>query len=397
MSVVEEARTLSGRYRLGARLGHGGMAEVYAAEDLRLGRPVAIKLLRRQLGEDPAVRARFEREACTAARIAHPNIVGILDIGEDDGVAFIIMERLDGSTLADELLLGRLAEGRVRQVAVQVLAALGAAHAAGIVHRDVKPANILTCRDGRVKVADFGIATALDEAQHITSTGWLVGTPAYVAPERILGKAATPSSDLYSLGAVLFECLSGERPFADKTTVELLAAIREEVPVPVSTLRPGVDPILCRLIDDCLRKDPAARPASARAMAQALATTYDVGTVELRLPPTEAFRTPTTVAVSDEEETAGRRPFSLGSGALRRTLARSVAALPSRFRVPAAFAGSVAVSLILALAVAGPASGSHLVPAAHHAAPPSLPGHAPGGGGTHSLGRALATLSQAVG
>lgn len=246
------------------------MAEVFAAEDLRLGRPVAVKVLRAQLSADETVRYRFEQEARTAARLSHPNVVGVIDTGEDDEVAFIIMERLDGTTLADELRRGPLSEERVREVARQVLSALQAAHDAGIVHRDVKPANVLTCDDGRVKVTDFGIATAIDGAQAITGTGFLVGTPAYVAPERLAGAQPSPSADLYSLGAVLYECLTGERPFQNASAIELISAVREQRPRPISELRPDVDPGLASIIESALEKDPADRPLSARAMSRLL-------------------------------------------------------------------------------------------------------------------------------
>lgn len=261
---------LSGRYRLGARLGQGGMGEVFAAEDLRLGRPVAVKVLRAHLAADETVRERFEQEARTAARLSHPNVVSIFDTEEDDGLAYIVMERLPGTTLADELAGGPLEPERARQVAAQVLSALEAAHGLGVVHRDIKPANILTCPDGRVKVADFGIATAMDEAQSLTSTGLLIGTPAYLAPERLAGAPATASTDLYSLAAMLYQCLTGRQPFEADSTLGLIAAVREQDPRPVRSLRPGVDPALAGLIERTLAKEPEKRPASAAEMARLL-------------------------------------------------------------------------------------------------------------------------------
>jgi hypothetical protein len=369
--VVTTARSLellAGRYELGPLLGQGGMAEVFEANDLRLGRKVAVKILRPALGSDPGVRERFEQEARTAARLSHPNVVGIIDTGEDEGVAFIIMERLDGTTLADELRSGPLSEARVRSVGLQVLAALEAAHSAGIVHRDIKPANVLTCPDGRVKVADFGIATAADEAQAITGTGLLIGTPAYLAPERLHGAAASPAADLYSLGSVLYQCLTGRRPFEGTSTVELIAAIRERTPEPIRALRPDVDPVLAAVVEAALSKEPADRPASAAAMTLALdpdqpTSTLQVGGLEAtRVLPLEcgSGRSGSTAVLPAAAEPDGDgararsdayRRLAHGAFAAAHHLLGAARRAVARYRIAVAFVGAAAGSLLLALAL----------------------------------------------
>ena len=210
---ASEPRVLAGRYELGSLLGHGGMGTVRDATDRRLGRPVAVKILRADLAEQPSARRRFETEAHAAARLAHPNVVTVFDSGEDDGIPFLVMERLPGRTLADELAEGQLAISRVEEVAREVLSALAAAHGAGIIHRDIKPGNVLLTEDGHVKVSDFGIAKTVDDLDQ-TQTAELVATPGYLAPERLAGEAASQRSDLYSVGVLLYEASSGRRPFS---------------------------------------------------------------------------------------------------------------------------------------------------------------------------------------
>ena len=240
---------------MGELLGRGGMSEVYAAEDERLRRTVAVKLLRPELAARDDVRMRFEVEARSAAGLAHPHVVAVYDTGEDDGLPFIVMERLPGETLGDRIAAGPVDQGWLRDRVLEVLSALGTAHAAGIVHRDVKPGNILIAADGRAKIADFGIAKSLEplpDEVELTGTNLLVGTPAYVAPERMAGNPATPASDLFSLGLVLYEAAAGGRP-ADGVTLPL-----------------GIDPSLSAAIDRALRPNPTERFASAEEMAAAL-------------------------------------------------------------------------------------------------------------------------------
>ncbi|MGQ0520373.1 MAG: serine/threonine-protein kinase [Actinomycetota bacterium] len=261
-------RVLQARYRLGPLLGRGGMAEVYDGYDERLHRPVAVKLLRPDMAADPDVRSRFEVEARAAAGLSHPNVVAVFDTGEDEGTPFIVMERLPGQTLADRMASGPLDQDWLRRMAGDVLAALGAAHAAGVIHRDVKPGNILISEDGRAKVADFGIAKSAEVAMHSTGTGLLVGTPAYLAPERVEGQPATARSDLYALGVVLYEALVGAKPYEGETAVATAHAVLHQRHRPLVEARPGVDPALAAAVERALERDPSRRPASAREMAR---------------------------------------------------------------------------------------------------------------------------------
>ncbi|HET7487302.1 MAG TPA: serine/threonine-protein kinase [Acidimicrobiales bacterium] len=264
------ARTLAARYRVGALLGRGGMAEVYDAFDERLHRQVAVKVLRPEMAADPAIRARFEVEARAAASLSHPNVVAVYDTGEDAGTPFIVMERLPGETLADRMAAGPVDEAWLGRVAGDVLGALGAAHRAGIVHRDVKPGNILLGADGCAKVADFGIAKSIEQAGDITGTGLLVGTPAYLAPERIDGQPATPASDLYAVGVVLYEALAGVKPFTGDSPTAVAEAVLDGRHRPLTEVRPGVDEALAGAVEWAMSRDPALRPRSAADLARSL-------------------------------------------------------------------------------------------------------------------------------
>jgi len=257
------------RYELGAVIGVGGMGEVRAARDLTLDRPVAIKFLRPHLGPDPEVRARFDSEAKAAAQLSHPNIVGVFDSGEDEGVPFIVMERLSAGTLADRIAEGPLSEAEARRIELEILAALEASHEKGILHRDLKPGNVILTDKGIAKVADFGIAKAT-EGVDLTTTGMTLGTPAYLAPERVAGDPGGPASDVYSAGVVLYEMLTGNKPFDADTPLAMVRAIQEEEPEPVSRARPGVDPTLALIVERAMAKDPRRRYATADAMRQAL-------------------------------------------------------------------------------------------------------------------------------
>jgi serine/threonine-protein kinase len=263
---------IADRYLLGDVLGMGGMARVVAAYDQALGRDVAIKLIHDAYAGDPASRERLLREARAAAGLHHPSIVAVYDVGESDGRPFIVMERVTGGTLADRLRDGRrLSVDEAIAVADAALAGLQAAHAHGLAHRDIKPSNILLLGSGGVKIADFGIAKSLAEAAGgLTGTGQILGTPRYLAPERALGQPATPASDLYSVGVVLYECLTGEAPFkADTPLAEALAHQREPVPS-LNQTAPEVPAGLARVVERALAKDPAERFPDAASMRQAL-------------------------------------------------------------------------------------------------------------------------------
>jgi serine/threonine-protein kinase len=248
------------------------MADVYEGHDERLARDVAIKMLRPDVAaQHPEVIARFEAEARSAARLSHPNVVAIYDTGEHEGRPFIVMERMPGETLAEHLSRGPVDLAWLRRVAGDVLGALGVAHNAGIVHRDIKPGNILIAENGCAKVADFGIAKSLDEATpDLTGTNLLVGTPAYMAPERVAGEPATVQADTYSLGVVLYEAAAGRKPFTGTTPVALAYAIRQGEAEPLPALRPDIDPAFADVVTQAMAPEPAARFASAWAMATAL-------------------------------------------------------------------------------------------------------------------------------
>jgi eukaryotic-like serine/threonine-protein kinase len=270
MSPTNQIETIGGRYRLGERLGHGGMGEVFVAHDIRLDREVALKLLRADLADQDDMRERVLAEARLAARLTHPHVVGVLDTGEQDGRPYVVMERLSGRTLRDELTAGPLPPERVRDVGLQVLRALAAAHELGIVHRDVKPGNVLDAGVGTWKVADFGIAKWIHAEETLTGTGELLGSPSYLAPERIEGRQATPASDLYAVGVLLYEGLCGRRPFEGDDPFALASAIQEGRYEPPDAVLPDADRNIVAVIDRAMRRDPRERFESAEEMAAAL-------------------------------------------------------------------------------------------------------------------------------
>jgi eukaryotic-like serine/threonine-protein kinase len=230
-----------GRYRLVRRIGVGGMGEVWEADDTVLGRRVALKVLVQELANDPRATRRFVREARATAKLTHPNVTRVYDFGRDGGVPYLVMELLEGDTLADRLAGGPLPPSEAARIGAAVGDALDAAHRQGIVHRDVKPGNVLLTPVGEVKVMDFGIAAAVDETHSTTGSG-LYGTAAYISPERAAGQAATPAADVYSLGAVLYELLTGRPPFLGDSPVLVVRAHLQEPPRPVRELAPGCRP-----------------------------------------------------------------------------------------------------------------------------------------------------------
>src|SRR4051812_9717153 len=260
--------TLS-HYSLEEEIGRGGMGVVYRAVDTRLGRTVAIKILPAEATADPDRNRRFVHEARAASALNHPHIVTIHDIGEEHGVTFIAMELVDGATLERVLANGPLPIATAVEYARQIAAALAAAHAGGIVHRDIKPGNIIITTDGRAKVLDFGLAKLIERAPSeatlsavATRPGLIVGTAAYMSPEQAEGRPLDARSDVFSFGAVLYEMVTGRRPFAGGSDLGVLAAILRDRPAPVRSLRPDVPPLVEGLIDRALAKDPAGRHAS---------------------------------------------------------------------------------------------------------------------------------------
>jgi eukaryotic-like serine/threonine-protein kinase len=258
--VTPTSVVLAGRYRLEGCVAYGGVGEVWRATDRVLGRPVAVKLLRTEYAQHPEVLTRFRAEARHAGSVSHPGIAQVYDYGEDGAAAspYLVMELVDGPSLARVLAAGPLAPAHAMDVLAQAAAGLQAAHAAGLVHRDIKPGNLLVGPSGQVKITDFGIAHAAWSAP-ITQTGALVGTPAYLAPERVVGGPATPASDLYSLGVVGYQCLTGTVPF-EGIPHEVTAAHRHRTLPP---LPPAVPAEVAELILDLTARDPADRPASA--------------------------------------------------------------------------------------------------------------------------------------
>jgi serine/threonine protein kinase len=292
----------SGRYRLEDVLGRGGMATVYLAQDEELDRPVAVKVLAGHLADGPNFRDRFVREARLAAQLSHPNIVQIFDAGEDDGSPYIVMEYVEGRSLADELdAEGHLDPERMVDLGVQVCSGLEQAHAAGLVHRDIKPGNLLLRADGTVKIADFGIARSA-EATRLTQMGSVLGTAAYLSPEQALGEEVTAAADIYSFGCVLYECLTGQTPYVFETLAELTVKHKQAPIKPLRELHPEVSTELEAVVMRCLARNPAYRPPSAAALARELAAAgpeaatrplprptgvraSEVRTLPLRLPP----------------------------------------------------------------------------------------------------------------
>ena len=256
-------RVLAGRYRFTRVIASGGMATVWEGTDQVLARKVAIKVLHPHLARDESFVRRFRGEAIAAARLAHPSIVSVYDTVSEDGIDAIVMELVSGTTLRADLdQHGPLRLGAVLAIGAQVADALGAAHASGLVHRDVKPANILLSADGRVLVADFGIAKAA-EGGDLTMDGSMIGTAKYLAPEQVQGTTVDARTDLYALGIVLYEALSGTVPFVgENDTATALARLHRD-PLPVHQLRPEVPPAVDAVVARSLARDPAARPVRA--------------------------------------------------------------------------------------------------------------------------------------
>jgi serine/threonine-protein kinase len=259
---------LAGRYRIFGLLGKGGMGEVYRADDIKLGQPVALKFLPKALEQNQERLNRFLNEVKTARHVSHPNVCRVYDVGEHEGQHFLSMEYVDGEDLASLLRrIGRLPEDKAVQIARQLCAGLGASHEQGVLHRDMKPANVMIDGRGRVRITDFGLA---DLTESIGKDASRAGTPGYMAPEQLQGEAVTPRSDIYSLGLVLYELFTGRPAFEAETLRDITRMQLETAPTSPSSHVSGMDPAVERAILRCLEKDPSDRPASALAVAASL-------------------------------------------------------------------------------------------------------------------------------
>jgi eukaryotic-like serine/threonine-protein kinase len=267
------------RYAVEKTLGKGGMATVELAEDTELQRKVAVKRLFASLVADDILQKRFFREARMTARLSHPNLVAVYDVGEEDGLPYIVMEYVEGETVADLIArTGAMQPERAVDLLLQVCAGLEHAHAAGLVHRDIKPQNLLVRSDGVVKIADFGIARML-EATQLTATGTVLGTAAYLAPEQAVGEPVTAAADIYSLGAVAYELLSGRTPYEFQSLADL-ALEQRQPPPPLD----GVPPELARAVLHALAFEPTERPRSASDFARELARRETTAVTEVLEP-----------------------------------------------------------------------------------------------------------------
>jgi eukaryotic-like serine/threonine-protein kinase len=326
MSRVAEMRVLAGRYRLVKLLGRGGFSEVWQAEDSLLGRAVAVKLFTAPAGQADLV-ARFHREARTVAGLRHPNVVVVFDAGVDRDVPYVVMELLAGPSLDGLLALrGPLPAGLALGYAEQAAAGLAAAHAVGVVHRDIKPGNLVLDSDGTVKVVDFGIASMAWASTSLTASGVTLGTPAYLSPEQAAGRPPGPRSDLYALGCVLYALLTGNPPFTGDHPVATAAQHLNATAPPVHDRRPGLPPVIDQLVATLLAKNPEDRPPDAATVRGWLAE------VRRTLPPAAPALTIPIPVAGPERSVPPHRP-------------------PMRRRWLLATGGGAAVAVLLALAL----------------------------------------------
>ncbi|MFT4008881.1 MAG: PASTA domain-containing protein [Nocardioidaceae bacterium] len=397
-------RVLDGRYRIGPRIARGGMATVYEATDERLDRRCAVKVMHQGMGDDEQFAKRFVREARSAARLSHPNVVSVFDQGDDHGTLFLVMEHIPGNTLRDRIRTDAPLKPREALALLDpLLGALGAAHASSMIHRDVKPENVLLAPDGRVKVADFGLARAINaETQHTATGGVLIGTVSYLAPELVVESKADARSDVYAAGVILYEMLTGRKPHEGDTPIQVAYKhVHEDVPPPSAAV-PGIPAYLDALVARATARDRDQRPTDARAFQQLLRrvrTAIDAGvtddpelTADL-LPRTPVAGAEPDIDYHDEDVTV---PVVLPRATSGAPLVPSVPLAPS---VPLVATGTEHTSVIehpeidelepIVVERPEPAATADLRPPAQHGAPaeqppeppqPSLSDQGPAGG-----------------
>ncbi len=349
---VTQTRVLAGRYRLVKSLGRGGFSEVWQAEDSVLGRAVAVKVFTAPAGQ-PDLVARFHREARIVAGLRHPNVVVVFDAGVDQDVPYVVMELLAGPSLDGLLAMrGPLPVGLALGYAEQAAAGLAAAHAAGVVHRDIKPGNLVLDSDGTLKVVDFGIASLAGASTSLTATGVTFGTPAYLSPEQAAGRPAEPRSDLYSLGCVLYALLTGDPPFTGGHPVATAAQHLNATAPPAGERRPGLPPVIDQLLASLLAKNPEDRPPDAATVGGWLAQVRR-GLGPASPAPAPALTIPIPVA-GPESSVPPHRPSR-------------------RRRWPLAMAGVAAIAVLLATLALTHAGGGHPAQAQSQSRGPSHP------------------------
>jgi serine/threonine-protein kinase len=381
-----EGRLIHGRYRLGPVIGRGGMATIHRAMDDRMGRAIAVKLLRPEVLADADLAQRFRREALAATVLRHPNIVACLDTGTDDGQPFLVMELVEGEDLAARLRRsGRLAPWQIARIGLDVARGLGVAHQRGIVHRDVKPGNILLAADGRAMVTDFGIARLAADAE-ASMPGTTLGSVHYFSPEQARGATTTPASDVYSLGLVLYEALTGQRAWSGDTTDAIALARVGAVPTPPRAIRPEIPADLEAVVIRALAPDAGDRYPNGTSIAAALAAIVEApaSTIETTSIP---VRPATTPAGGAERPGAAPPLVPAGAGASAGGLARSVPAAglgrgslarPTTGALVALLAvGGIAVGILAVLAIPGGGSNGGLGGIARSPAPTRTPTPAP--------------------
>jgi len=379
--AVVPGTVLMDRYRLDDRIALGGVGEVWQGTDLVLRRIVAVKLLRPEYAQDQECLARFRAEGRHAALLSHPNIAQVYDYAETvpPVPGFLVMEMVDGQSLARLLAGGPIGPARTMGIVAQAARGLQAAHAAGLVHRDIKPGNLMVGRDDHVKITDFGIAQAAGSAR-VTRTGTLVGTAAYLAPERAGGGPATPASDLYSLGVVAYECLTGQAPFSGESLAVALAHMQQAIP----PLPPSAPAAVAVLVTELTAKDPAARPPSAGDVCDRAERLRAVPSPP-RGPPVPAAEAPagyTGAAPKMPNEPGGRPPGQDSAGGARPRLPRRLSRAGPPARAALALAAVAVAGLGWALATThGSAPDHRQSPDTHPAAPRAGP---PGAAGPHA-------------